>query len=97
METIVSRIHLFHTLFLICLTGMFLSFSFSIFLFFYLDIREVVKLFIGKGYKKEILKTDAKGIWKDCKEEPTTVLRMAKKTFYVEKEIIFIHTDEIIE
>ena len=97
MENVVSRIRLFHALFLAGLAGTSVSFLFSIFLFFYLDIRGVIELFTGKGAKKEILKIDAEGIWKAYEEEPTTVLRMAQKPFYVEREIIFIHTDEIIE
>ena len=53
METVVRRIRVFHTLFLICCAGMFLSFCLSVFLFFYLDIREILRLFTGAPVKKE--------------------------------------------
>lgn len=151
MDYITGRIELFHSLYLICLICMLIFLIAAIFLFFRLDMLEVIGFFTGRQEKRGIQKIqqgvfeekaskkslapDMKnrlGLYKtnDVKirkvddipvititrklengteevtdilandstlEEETEVLQYEKTPFYVEREILLIHTNEIIE
>lgn len=108
MENITERIQLFHNLYRTLFGGMTGCLLISVILFFKLDMKNVIRYFLKRDVKKEIRKKQNREINNTGgMEEHTSVLRKTedvtmvlpqeKLSFYCEYEILFIHTNEIIE
>jgi len=91
MEEIAGRIELYHRLSLLCLIGMVLFLGLSLLLFVRLDIRNTLLFFTGIRAKREIRRQE------ECTELLTARLPDREENFAVEREILLIHTDEIIQ
>ena len=108
MENILSRIALFHTLFLGCLVGTVVLLFASIFLFFKLDIRKYITIkghnrqfkkrvkCVSDGQKKKTTEEITMNLC-DCEKEIGTQILSGDKHFFVEREVLLIHTNETIE
>ena len=108
MEDILSRIDLLHNLFLGCLFATIVLFLVSIFFFIKLGIGKYI---VQKEHKKQVNKR-MNGVFNAQKIEPTDKIEMdlrnaenetatqilrAETQFYVKREVLLIHTNEIIE
>ena len=108
MEDILGRIALFHTLFIGCLVGTVVLLLVSIFLFFKLGIgkystikvhnRQLKKRvkFVSDEQKKEKTEKITMNLCDSEKEIGTRILH-GENHFFVEREILLIHTNETIE
>ena len=108
MEDILSRIDLLHNLFLGCLFATIVLFLVSIFFFIKLGIGKYI---VQKEYKKQVNKRmnyvfDVQKIeptekismnLRNVENETATQVLRAETQFYVKREVLLIHTNEIIE
>lgn len=98
---------LYDGLYLACLLGTVLSGAASVFLFVRLDIRTAWRV-LGKGERQKRIKSKRTKAGKSGErkqmlkahagkeEQKTALLRMERKDFHVIKEILLVHTDEIL-
>ena len=100
MDQIMSRISLYHNLYFVCLGATILFFIISTFLLLYLDVKNCIRFLTGRQAHKEIERLNIEGVAKKTtskKEVYETMLLQEDKEFFIEREIIMIHTKEIIE
>ncbi len=97
MENLSGRLTLFHNLYLGCLACLAVCLAIAVLLFIRLDIRNVIAFLTGHEAKREIRHIrESSGEKRQKKEEKTTLLNQELPDFRVEREILMIHTDEII-
>lgn len=92
MDQIALRIQLFHRLYLTCMAGMLFFFVVSVVLFWKHDMRTVFAYFAMQQVKRE-----SRSIKKRNYDEDTAVLSNIPARFRVEREILFVHTEEVID
>lgn len=62
MDQIMSRISLYHNLYFVCLGATILFLAMSIFLFFYLDVKNCIGFLTGRQARKEIERLNVEGV-----------------------------------
>lgn len=62
MDQIMSRIILYHNLYFVCLGATILFLAMSIFLFFYLDVKNCIGFLTGRQARKEIERLNVEGV-----------------------------------
>lgn len=62
MDQIMSRISLYHNLYFVCLGATILFLAISIFLFFYLDVKNCIGFLTGRQARKEIERLNVEGV-----------------------------------
>lgn len=62
MDQIMSRISLYHNLYFVCLGATILFLAMSIFLFFYLDVKNCIGFLTGRQACKEIERLNVEGV-----------------------------------
>lgn len=92
MDQIALHVQLFHRLYLFCMAGMLFFCLISVILFWKYDMRSVFAYFTNQQEKKGVRRIKEKGF-----EEETAVLRKIPVRFRVERELLFVHTEEVIE
>ena len=99
MNQIAVRIQLFHRLYLTCMGGTIFFLLISVVLFVKYDMSSVFAYYTKRQETREIKKIKERGFVNDSKrtEVKTAVLRSCPVSFRVEREVIFVHTEEVIE
>ncbi len=97
MEAVAERLSLYHDLFFLCLAGTVVSLGISVTLFIRLEIKNALRLwFDGPKPGKKECKARVRPNRRKGKQFKNQSQKTTQLSFCVEREMMFIHTEEEI-